>query len=87
MPARWTNTATSSPAPGLRTRHSENHDDALLRIIDQVEARAHLARMTPGSVLDTAGVDIDAVTQYINVARSAVTDGQLVYSLLIAEKH
>ncbi|BBZ18757.1 class I SAM-dependent methyltransferase [Mycolicibacterium gadium] len=71
---------------GLRTRHSQTHDDALLRMIDQIEARVHLARMTHAPVLEAAGVDADAVFRYIDLARSAVTDGLLGYSLLIAEK-
>lgn len=71
---------------GLRTRHSETHDGALLRMIDQIEARVHLARMTRAPVLETAGVDTDAVFRYIDLARSAVTDGLLGYSLLLAGK-
>ncbi len=71
---------------GLQTRHSEPHDDALLRMIDQIAARIHLARMTHAPVLETAGADTDAVFRYVDLARSAVTDGLLGYSLLIAEK-
>lgn len=71
---------------GLRTRHSETHDGALLRMIEQIEARVHLARMTRAPVLEADGVDTDAVIRYIDLARNAVTAGLLGYSLLIAEK-
>jgi cyclopropane fatty-acyl-phospholipid synthase-like methyltransferase len=71
---------------GLRTRHSETHDGALLRMIDQIEARLHLARMTHAPVVETAAVDTDTVVRYIDQARNAVTDGLLGYSMLIAEK-
>jgi len=71
---------------GLDTRHTESHDSALLRMIDQIEARVHLARMTHAPVLEEAGVDIDAVLRYTDLARIAVTDGRLGYALLIAQK-
>ncbi|MGD9620775.1 MAG: methyltransferase domain-containing protein [Mycolicibacterium sp.] len=71
---------------GLDTGRTEPHDAALLRMIDQIEARVHLARMTHAPILEQSGVDIDAVLRYTDLARSAVTDGRLGYALLIAEK-
>jgi SAM-dependent methyltransferase len=71
---------------GLRNRHSESHDGALLRMIDQIEARVHLARMTRAPALQAAGVDTDAVIRYIDLARNAATEGLLGYTLLLAEK-
>ncbi|MDZ7884154.1 MAG: hypothetical protein U5N53_15175 [Mycobacterium sp.] len=71
---------------GLATRHTESHDGALLRMLDQIEARVKLARMTRAAMLDEAGVDTEAVLGYLERVRCAVTDGLLGYALLIAEK-
>jgi hypothetical protein len=71
---------------GMRTVHTESHDDALVRMIDQIEARLHLARMTHNETLDAAGINLDSVLGYIDIARQAVNDGLLGYALIIAEK-
>jgi SAM-dependent methyltransferase len=72
---------------GLHTQHCETHNGALLRMIDRIEARVQLARMTRHQALVATGIDADAVANYIEIARRAVTDGLLGYALLIAEKH
>ncbi len=71
---------------GLRTVRVERHDDALARMIDQIEARLTLLRMTAADRLANAGVDVDAVLRYTALAGQAVADGLLGYALLVAEK-
>lgn len=71
---------------GLRTVHTEAHDAAIERMIDEIEARLRLLRMTAPARLADAGVDVDAVLRYTTLAKQAVTDGLIGYALLIAEK-
>ncbi|GAB2324809.1 methyltransferase domain-containing protein [Streptomyces griseoincarnatus] len=71
---------------GLRTLRTERHDQAMLRMIDQIEARLNLLRMTAPARLTAAGVDLDAAPAVLETARAAVTDGVLGYALLIAER-
>ena len=47
-------------------------------MIDQIEARLALLRMT--------GIDVDTVLRYTSLAARAVADGLLGYALIIAEK-
>jgi arsenite methyltransferase len=70
----------------LRTLHVETHDHALTRMIDQIEARLGVLRMTATDRLTDAGVDVDAVLHHTTVAKQAVIDGLLGYALIIAEK-
>lgn len=69
---------------GLRTVHVETCDDALLQMIDHIEARIHLLHIT--RALDAVGVDADQVLHYTAIVRRAITDGLLGYALIIAEK-
>jgi arsenite methyltransferase len=71
---------------GLHITHTETHDEALARMIEQIEARLHLARMTLPQALTDAGVDFDAALGYIDVARRALGDGLVGYALIVAEK-
>lgn len=71
---------------GLRTLRTEVHDDAIARMIDQIEARLGVLRMTAADRLAAAGVDTDAVLRYIAHARQATANGLLGYTLLVAEK-
>lgn len=73
-------------AAGLRIVHTETHDHALTAILDRIEARVRLLRMTAADTLTAAGVEVDAVLQHTGAARQAVTDGLLGYALLVAEK-
>jgi arsenite methyltransferase len=57
---------------GLHITHTESHDEALARMIDQIEARLHLARMAFPQALSNAGVDSDAALGYIDIARRAL---------------
>ncbi|TLQ42204.1 class I SAM-dependent methyltransferase [Streptomyces marianii] len=71
---------------GLRTLRTERVDQALVRMIDQIEARLNLLRMTAPARLAAAGVDLDAAPAVLGAARSAIADGALGYALLIAER-
>lgn len=73
-------------AAGLRTTQTERHDDALVRMIDQIVARLTLVRMTARDRLEALGIDLDASGPAITAARRAVADGVLGYALLIAEQ-
>lgn len=73
-------------AAGLRTVRAEPHNDALARMIDQLEARLTMLRMTGADRLTAAGVNVDAVLRYIALARQAACDGLLGYALVVAEK-
>lgn len=81
----WTYTDLLADA-GLRTVRVEAHDHALARMIDQIEARLGVLRMTAADRLTSAGVDVDAVLRYTTVAKQAVADGLLGYVMIIAEK-
>ncbi|SFB40908.1 hypothetical protein SAMN05216266_110122 [Amycolatopsis marina] len=71
---------------GLRTVHTEQYDDALTRMIDEIDARIRLLRMTAPARLAEAGVDVSAVLHYTTLARKTVQEGQIGYALLIAER-
>ncbi|MFR9799236.1 methyltransferase domain-containing protein [Streptomyces sp. MS06] len=71
---------------GLRTLRTERHDEAVLRMIDQIEARLDLLRITASARLDEAGADLAAAPAVLDAARAAVADGVLGYALLIAER-
>ncbi|TDC23087.1 methyltransferase domain-containing protein [Streptomyces sp. 8K308] len=73
-------------AAGLRTVRTERHDQAMTHLIDQVEARLNLLRMTAAQRLTEAGIDLNAATQVLAAARAAIADGTLGYALLIATR-
>jgi arsenite methyltransferase len=73
-------------AAGLRTVRVERYDDALAQMIDQIEARLAMLRMTAAGRLTAAGVNVDAVLHYTALARQAAAGGLLGYALLVAEK-
>ncbi|MFR0358540.1 class I SAM-dependent methyltransferase [Streptomyces sediminimaris] len=71
---------------GLRTVRTERHDEAMTRMIDQVEARLNLLRLTAATRLADTGVDWEAAPAVLAAARAAVAEGVLGYGLLLAEK-
>lgn len=73
-------------AAGLRTLTGERHDQALVRMIDQIEARLNLLRITAPARLAEAGVDLMAAPSVLGAARAAVAEGVLGYALLTAVK-
>lgn len=71
---------------GLRTTHTETHDTAAARMIDEIDARLRLLRISAPDRLAEAGVDVDAALRYTTLAGEAVAEGLIGYALLIAEK-
>lgn len=71
---------------GLRTVRTEHHDSALTKMIDRIEARLAVLRMTAADRLAAADIDTDAVLRYTAMVRQAVADGLIGYALLIGEK-
>jgi arsenite methyltransferase len=73
-------------AAGLRVRHTERHDSAIVRLIDQIEARLALIRMTARAKAEALGLGFEQVGPLLGAARAAAAAGQLGYGLLVAEK-
>lgn len=71
---------------GLVTTHVEEHDAALARMVEQIEARVRVLRMTAPDRLAAAGVDVEAVLRGTALAGQAVADGLIGYRLLVAGK-
>jgi arsenite methyltransferase len=73
-------------ASGLRVAHTERHDTAMTGMIDQIEARLGVVRMTARHRAVALGVDFDRAGPVLAAAREAVLAGTLGYGLLVAEK-
>jgi ubiquinone/menaquinone biosynthesis C-methylase UbiE len=71
---------------GLATVFIEEHDDAIAQMIEQIEARLTVLRMSAASRLAAAGVDVDAVMRYTALAQQAVAEGLIGYCMLVAQK-
>lgn len=71
---------------GLRVRHAERHDAAMLAMIDQIEARLDLIRMTNRAGAEALGLDFARVRPVLAAARTATAAGVVGYGLLTAEK-
>jgi SAM-dependent methyltransferase len=71
---------------GLRVTHTGRHDVALSRMIDQIEARLAVVRMTARDRAEALGVDLDRAPTVVAAARAAVADGALGYAMLTAGK-
>ncbi len=71
---------------GLRVTSIERHDEAIARMIDQIEARLQLLQMTARATIESYGVDLGRAAPVLAAARAAVADGVLGYALLVAEK-
>ncbi|WP_328414951.1 MULTISPECIES: methyltransferase domain-containing protein [unclassified Micromonospora] len=71
---------------GLTVTHTERHDDAIAAMIDQIEARLTVVRMTARARADALGVDFARAPAVLAAARAAVADGVLGYALLTAIK-
>jgi len=67
---------------GLRVTHRERHDAAIGRMLDQIQARLTLLRISTTA----AHLDPDVINHYLDLARQAVSDGIIGYGLLVAEK-
>lgn len=73
-------------AAGLRTVHTEHHDEALRSMIETIEARLKVLRMTAPDQLADAGINVEAVLDHTRLASEATADGTLGYVLITAEK-
>lgn len=71
---------------GLRVTSTERHDAAMVRMIDQIEARLSVVRMTAKTRAEALGLDLDQAAPVLAAARTAVADGTIGYGLLVAEK-
>lgn len=71
---------------GLTVRRTEPHDAAMTRMIDQIEARLGIVRITAPARAEALGLDLDRAGPVLDAARTAVADGTLGYALLVAEK-
>ncbi|MER5338556.1 methyltransferase domain-containing protein [Micromonospora sp. NPDC002717] len=72
---------------GLTVTHTERRDDAMVAMIDQIEARLTLVRMTARARAEALGVDFDrAPAVLLAAARAAIADHVLGYALLTAVK-
>jgi len=69
---------------GLRVTLTESHDDALARMIEQIDARLVAFRMAGVAALES--IDFDQARRRVGLAAQAVTDGIAGYKLLVAEK-
>ncbi|MFD1662989.1 methyltransferase domain-containing protein [Streptomyces caeni] len=73
-------------AAGLQTTAIERHDDALRRMVEQIDARLRAYRMTTRGALALSGVDTDRALALAAQAQRVVRDGAAGYALLIADK-
>lgn len=78
--------ATILTEAGLRTTHTSTHDMAISRMIDQIEARLGVVRMTARARAEALGIDFTQAPSILAAARAAVADGVLGYAMLVAQK-
>ena len=71
-------------AAGMQVTHTESHDEALARMIDQIDARLVAFRMAGVAALES--IDFDQARRRVALAGKAVSDGIAGYKLLVAEK-
>ena len=71
---------------GMQVRRIERHDLALLRMLDQIDARLALARLTARTQAAQLGLNLDRAGPVLTAARAAAVAGTIGYGLLIAEK-
>ena len=71
---------------GLRVLTSERQDDAARRMVEQIEARLTVLRITARDRLVAAGIDLDRAGPVLAATRRAIEDGVLGYGLMVAEK-
>lgn len=69
---------------GLVVTLTESYDDALARMIEQIDARLVAFRMAKVPALES--IDFDTARQRVALAAQAVRDGIAGYTLLVAEK-
>lgn len=75
--------ATILAAAGLDPTLTETHDDALARMVEQIDARLQALGMLKPAALD---IDVDAAAGYVARAAEAVSAGVAGYVLMVADK-
>jgi SAM-dependent methyltransferase len=73
-------------AAGLRVTYIERHDQAIATMVDQIEARLTVVRMTARERAELLGLDFDRAPAVLAAARAAIAEGVLGYALLVADK-
>ncbi|MEV0807812.1 methyltransferase domain-containing protein [Micromonospora sp. NPDC050200] len=71
---------------GLQVTRTERHDTTIAAMIDQIEARLAVVRMTARARAEALGVDFARGPVVLAAARAAVADRVLGYALLTAVK-
>lgn len=71
---------------GLRVILVERHPDALERMVQQIEARIELLRMTNRARAEELGLDFDRVGPVLSATRDTIEAGILGYTMIVAEK-
>jgi arsenite methyltransferase len=71
-------------AAGLHTVHTERHDAALARMVEEIDARLRALRMIRATVPALERVDLDRALDLCAQAAAAVRDGVAGYALLVA---
>jgi arsenite methyltransferase len=72
---------------GLFPRMTESHDDALLEMVRQVQAKLLGIEVMKGlKRIDLPGIDLTAVKQMAKAALAAAHSGQIGYAIITAEK-
>jgi len=64
--------------------HTEGHDAALARMVEEIEARLRALRMIRSTVPALASVDLDRALDLCAQAAAAVRDGVAGYAMLVA---
>lgn len=70
---------------GLRVVTAERHDAAMARMIDQIEARLTVIRLTARAQAEALGLDFSRAEPVVAAARQALANGVIGYALLVAE--
>ncbi|MCH7230915.1 methyltransferase domain-containing protein [Glycomyces sp. L485] len=65
---------------------TEHHDDAIRKMLSQIEARLQLVEMTAPDRAEVLGLDFGAAPGVLKAARRAIDDGILGYGLIVAER-
>ena len=71
-------------AAGMRTVHTERHDAALARMVEQIDARLRALRMLRSTTPALAGIDFDRGLELAEQAAAAVREGTAGYAMLVA---
>lgn len=69
---------------GLHAVTTERHDAAMSRMIDQIQARLTVVRLTARAQAEALGLDFDRAAPVLDAARHALADGVIGYGLLVA---